>query len=293
MQKMKKKISVVIPTWNGQKLLEKNLPKVMAALPRGTEVVVVDDGSTDKSIDYLKTLKSKTLKLIFNKKNKGFIYSVNKGFRQAGGDFVVLLNNDVVPQNNFLTNALSHFADPKVFAVSFNEPQFGWAKIWWRGGFIHHGVGEPAKKPHVSAWASGGSAIFRKSIWNKLKGFDPLYAPFYWEDFDLGYRAWKQGYKIIWEPNSVVKHKHESTVSQIDSSYVDLVKERNQLLFIWKNIDSKFLKFSNVFGIILRIILGPNYLKVFWAARKRYLKFNKPKIAACQLTDHQVLNLFK
>jgi GT2 family glycosyltransferase len=297
----KNKISLVIPTWNGEKLLRKNLSKVLAVLPKGVEVIIVDDGSTDGSIKYLKsqisnlksTFKGLNLRVIQNEKNCGFIYSCNRGVKEARGEFIVLLNNDVVPQRGFLEAALRHFGDPKVFAINFNEPQYnGYAKIWWRGGFVHHGLGK-CDKAHICAWASGGSAVYRKSLWEELGGFDPLYHPFYWEDFDLGYRAWKAGYKIIWEPNAIVEHRHESTTSKLNKYYVNQIKERNQLLFIWKNISDFWWRFSNIFGVVLRTVLGPNYLKVVWMAIKQYRKFSNPRAKREKLTDKEVLRLFE
>jgi len=299
-------ISVVIPNWNGEKLLRKNLPKILAALPRNTEVIIVDDGSTDGSKKYLRNIgyrhigyrKNKNtskflIRVIFNDRNRGFIYSCNRGVKEAKGEFVVLLNNDVVPHKGFLEAALKRFDDAKVFAVSFCEQEYGWAKIWWRGGFIHHGVGGRGKRSHISAWASGGSAIYRKSIWQELGGFDNLYHPFYWEDFDLGYRAWKVGYKIIWDPKAIVEHRHESTISKLNKNYVSLVKERNQLLFIWKNIDDFWLKLSHPFGLLLRVLTGPNYLKVIWAAWRQYRRFGKPKGNEKVRSDREILKLFK
>ena len=293
---MKKiKVSVIIPNWNGEKLLKKNLPQVLRLLPSNTEVIIVDDGSTDGSKEYLKKLKAKSfkLKVIFNKKNKGFVYTANRGVKEAKGDFVALINTDVLPQKSFLDSALNHFKDKDVFAVSFAERDYGWAKIWWRVGFIHIGDGGKTKKAHISAWASGGTGIFRKKMWEKLGGFDPLYAPYYWEDFDLGFRAWKRGWKVIWEPQAKVIHKHESTTSKVNRSYVDLIKERNQLLFIWKNIDNSWLQFTNWAGMALRSALGPNYLKVIRAARKQYRSFNKPKDRNTKFSALQVIRLFK
>jgi len=270
-------LSIIIPNYNGKEFLEQCLDSIINSVASVdkknnnppttdhrsliTEIIIVDNGSTDGSVELIKSLTSSrvnewlkkkeknnnnnksnslitnsliknrkiTIKLIENKKNLGFIYSCNRGVKEAKGEFVVLLNNDVIPEKGFLEPALKHFEDPKVFAVSFNEQQFGWAKIWWRGGFIHHGVGGAGKKPHISAWASGGSAVYRKSIWQKLGGFDPLYHPFYWEDFDLGYRAWKAGYQIIWEPQAVVHHRHETTISKIDRNYVNLINIRGYL----------------------------------------------------------------
>lgn len=287
------KISVVIPNWNGEKLLSKNLFKTIDAFPRGTEIIVVDDGSTDNSVSLLKKLQVKRkFKLVVNRKNLGFLKTCNKAARLVKGELIVLLNTDVVPKKGFLKPVERHFNDPKVFAVSFNESKYGWAKIWWRGGFIHMGDGGQSKVAHATAWASGGSAIFRKDVWKKLGGFDPMFHPFYWEDFDIGFRAWKNGYKIIWEPKALVQHKHEATTSKLDSRYVSLIKERNQLLFIWKNISNWQWRVANVFGILLRIFMGPNYIKVVWAAISQYCRFGRPKVEG-KISAKKVISLFK
>jgi len=296
MVKLKPRVSVVIPVWNGEKLLKKNLPLVFEALPENTEVIIIDDGSQDGSKKYLEKLKSPKkiiLRILFNQKNKGFVYTVNQGAKEARGEFVLLLNTDVVPQKDFLKPALKLFEDKEVFAVSLAEQDYGWAKIWWRGGFIHIGDGGKSKSPHACAWASGGTGIFRKEMWQKLGGFDPLYSPYYWEDFDLGFRAWKQGWKIIWEPRAKVLHEHESSTSKINREYVNLIKERNQLLFIWKNISNPWWRFSNLLGMILRVFLGPNYLKVIFAAKKQYRRCAKPTAFTGKLTDKEVVGLFK
>lgn len=305
--------SVIVLNWNGEELLRKNLPAVLEAVPDDIEMIVVDNGSTDGSIKYVKELTGCglqlkraerknaqsescsriTVKLIENKTNLGFIRACHQGAKLAKGKFIVLLNNDVIPQKGFLDQILRHFDKPDVFAVSFNEQKYGWAKIWWRGGFIHHGVGGIQRKPHFSAWASGGSAVFRKSMWKKLGGFDELYAPFYWEDFDLGYRAWKKGWRIIWEPKAIVAHKHESTISKLDSNYVRLIKERNQLLFIWKNISDPFLRFTNPLGLFFRVLTGPNYIKVIIAAIKRYQQMGRPREAKSVRSDREILKIFE
>ena len=115
-------------------------------------------------------------------------------------------------------------------------------------GMFHHFKVEPNKdnkdKLNISLWASGGQAAFDKKKWNKLGGMDLLYKPFYWEDVDLGYRAWKRGWRIIWDPESHVVHDHQKSViaTNFTKKYITDTAQRNQFLFIWKNIhDSKML----------------------------------------------------
>jgi len=264
------KFSIIIPNWNGERLLKKNLPAVFQS--QAKEVIVVDNGSKDGSVALLEILQNKysQLKVILNQKNLGFAKAVNQGVKIAKNEIVVLLNNDVVPEADFLKPLVKDFEDEKIFAVSLNEPQWSWAKGKWIKGFVEHEVGPKTKKPHLSFWASGGSAAFRRSIWLKLGGLDEIFAPFYWEDIDLSYRAWKRGFKVLWEPQSVVHHQHESTIgSQFSQRYVDLISQRNQLLFIWKNITN--LKMRSVHKIFLwkKLLTHPGYFKPFGAALSR------------------------
>jgi O-antigen biosynthesis protein len=257
------KFSIIIPNWNGRKLLEKNLPAVMASKP--DEIIIVDDASTDDSVTFLKEKYPEVI-LLVNKENLGFAKSCNRGVVQAKGDIVVLLNNDVVPEPNFLSECVKPFEDPKVFAVSFNEPQWSWAKIYWEKGFVEHEPGPVSDKEHFSGWASGGSSAFRKSLWMELGGFDEIYHPFYWEDIDLSYRAWKRGYKVLWNPKAIVHHKHEGTIGKhFTKNYVDDISSRNQLIFIWKNINDRKLLSDHLVNLVKRL-KNPGYLKTITAA---------------------------
>lgn len=262
---MAEKISVVIPNWNGRKLLEKNLPKVLAAI-KNTEVIIVDDASSDDTIDFL-VKNYPQIKLIRHEKNLGFSASVNEGVRIAKGKFVALFNVDVYPEKDILKYVLPHFDKPDIFAVSLNESKQSWAKIIWKNGFFEHESGLKTKSAHISGWASGGSAVFRKSIWDELGGFDPIYYPFYWEDIDISYRAWKRGYKILWEPKGIVYHQHEATIgAHYSRGYIDFISQRNQLLFIWKNITDLRLLVDHLVNLFMHLTKHLGYIKVICAA---------------------------
>ena len=209
-------ISIIIPNYNGAELLKKNLPKVTDAISNykeSIEIIVVDDCSTDSSMEILKKLNG--IRIIRNERNLGFSSTVNNGVRNASGEIVVLLNTDVKPEKEFLIPLLNHFNDEKIFAVGCKDKSIENGKTvlrgrgvgMWKKGFLIHSRGEVDK--NTTLWVSGGSGAFKKSIWEKLGGFDELYSPFYWEDIDLSYRAIKSGYKILFEPKSVVIHEHQ------------------------------------------------------------------------------------
>ena len=101
------KVSVIIPNYNGQKLLADNLPHVLKACPN-CEIIVVDDASTDNSVSFLNS-KFPQIKIIQNKSNMRFAKTCNFGAQKAEGDILVFLNSDVRPEKDFLPHVLKHF----------------------------------------------------------------------------------------------------------------------------------------------------------------------------------------
>jgi GT2 family glycosyltransferase len=293
------KASIIIPNFNGQELLAKNLPYVIKALNNKEnnifEIIVVDDGSEDGSVKLLKN-NFPQVKVIKHTKNRGFSAAVNTGVRGSSGDLIVLLNSDVVPNEDFLVNALPHFKNPKVFAVSLHEKGYGWAKGGFKDGYIQILPGEESETFHESFYVSGGSGVFRRSIWMELEGMDEkLLSPYYWEDIDLCYRAAKRGYIVGWEPESCVIHNHESTISKLSKEYVARIKERNQLLCLWKNLTSPNLVRKHVMGIFARLARHPGYLRVVLMAVCRLgiaLKKKRREIKESEVSDEAIFARF-
>lgn len=267
-------VSVVIPSFNGEKILRKNLPSLIKAKlnPKNNikEIIIVNDGSTDKTSDFLKD-NYKDIKVLENKTNKGFSLSVNKGAKITKGDLLLLMNIDVIPSPDFLEPIFKHFKDKRVFAVSLHEKDYGWARGYFEDGYIQLAMGKETRAPHRSFYVSAGSGVFRRKYWDELGGMDEkLLSPFYWEDIDLCYRAAKCGYINMWEPKANVLHEHESTISsEFRKLYVSRIKERNQLLVIWKNIHSQKLISKHVIGLLSRTLKHPGYIRIIIMALSR------------------------
>jgi GT2 family glycosyltransferase len=255
------KLSIIIPNYNGEKILKKNLPKVLESLENlkhDCEIIISDDASGDLSVSIIKEFLENNknhkveLKLIENTLNKGFASNVNKGVESANGDLLVLLNTDVIPMIDFLDPIIPHFSDEKVFGVGCmdesieNEKKVlrGRGKGKWKKGFLMHSRADIDGKETL--WVSGGSGVFRKSIWDSLGGLDSLYDPFYWEDIDLSYRAKKSGFKTLFENKSIVRHEHEKGAikSKYSAEDVKKIAYRNQFIFTWKNSDLSTLIIS-------------------------------------------------
>ncbi|EKD26882.1 MAG: glycosyl transferase family protein [uncultured bacterium] len=260
------KFSVIIPNYNGFELIKKNLPKVIESLSKfDAEIIIVDDASKQKEYQELKNFVSEldkreriTIKLIRNEKNLGFSSAVNKGTLESEGEFLVLLNTDVVPEKDFLNPIIADFeADEKLFGIGCMDKSIEGGKIVYRGrgeaawerGFLVHRKGEVDKSD--TFWISGGSSIIRKKFFEELERFDPLYNPFYWEDIDLSYRANKSGYNLLFEKRSVVEHKHsEGAIKQYYSDFkIRTIAYKNQFIFVWKNISDQNFILSHIFWL--------------------------------------------
>lgn len=292
-------VSVIIPNLNGEKLLEKNLPSFIKARknPKNNikEIIVVDDGSWDNSVDFLKT-NYPEIRIIKHKINRGFSAAVNTGARSSKGDLLLLINTDVLPEENFLESVLKNFEDKKVFAISLHEKNYGYAKGHFSGGYIELEMGDEPKETHPSFYVSGGSGIFRREYWMELGGMDEkLLSPFYWEDIDICYRAAKHGYINLWDPSGRVVHKHESTISKFPKTYVQRIRERNQLLVIWKNIHSIGLIRRHVTGVLTRLVKHPGYIRIVFMALGKFgvaMKARKKEFKESRVSDEAVFARF-
>jgi O-antigen biosynthesis protein len=289
-----KDISVVVTNWNAVNLLKENFKKVITSSPEAREIIFSDDCSTDSSVKYISEIQKNypIVKIIVNKTNLGFGNNSNNAVKSAKSKYVVLLNNDILPHPGYISKSLLHFKDRKIFGVGFAElGHENWAKLFWKDGYLQHESGTDIQQTHISGWVSGGGSIIDRDKFLKLGGFDNVYSPFYSEDLDLGYRAWKSGFTLLWEPKSIVEHHHSSTTSKFPRHLLNYVKERNRLLTVWRNITDPKLLGNNRLAIIFRVLSGPNYLKIILAA-KRQIKNNPPPIVFPKLTDMEIFKLF-
>jgi GT2 family glycosyltransferase len=239
------KYSVIIPNYNGYSLLKENLPKIVEIMQEKdsvVEVIVVDDGSEDQSVEYIST-NFPQVEVLQNNKNQGFGYACNQGVEKAAGEIILLLNTDVIPESkDFINKVEPYFKQDDTFAVGFLDlvkengevEKHGRGVGYFKKGWFFHK--KAALKKGNSLWASGGSAAFSKTKWNELGGFDTVYAPFYWEDVDLGLRAWLNGYQIYFDPEIRMEHNHQqgSIKANYKRNKIKAIAYRNQLLFNWK-----------------------------------------------------------
>ena len=212
-----------------------------------------------------------------------------------------LLNTDVEVKTGCFEHLLPHFEKKDVFAAGANAD---W--LVGRGQFIngYFDISSPKKikrtcqEAQPSFWVSGGHSAFRKSLWEKLGGLDPLYAPFYFEETDLCYRAWKRGWRVLLEPKAPVLHKHEESVIRQNFSprYISSIAQRNQLIFVWKNITDENMFAEHKKALIKRLAKKPSYLKVFLTAAKKWPEIKRKRVIEekeAVLTDKEIFDKFE
>jgi GT2 family glycosyltransferase len=250
-------VSLIIPNWNGADLLRAYLPSVMAAkedYPGRAEVIVVDDASSDGSVDLLQT-EFPAVKLVAHEFNQGFGKACWSGALAARHSTLVFLNSDVEVDPAFIAPLMSCFDDPSIFAASpliFNEegrlsnntiriPYFRRGKIRFRSFPLELLLKDDRSLPNswFTLFPSGAAFAVDRARFLELQGFDDLFIPFYYEDTDLGLRAWRRGWKCIVVPSSRVIHFHEGTILRSFNKFkVSALRKRNRLFFLWKNLTS-------------------------------------------------------
>ncbi len=297
-------ISVIIPTYKNIELLIDNLNKNLPFLG-DCEIIVVNDDPERSVLADLKEFPK--VKLIENKLNLGFAPSMNAGVANSTGDYLLFLNNDVVLKDATYLSAEKYLQDnQKVFAVTFAQVEkdntiVGKNRIYWENGFFQHGRAS-SLGGGITAWAECGSCMVDRKKFLEIGGFDESYAPFYWEDVDLSYRAYKRGYEVYYDPLIVVAHEHETTTSKFYSpDQIKTIALRNQLIFIWKNIKDgglvwdhrmkllRLLVTSVVKGDINVIIAFVMALRSMQAAAKK----NAGKDTPVKITDTSLINKLK
>ncbi len=246
--------SIVILNYDGRPLLEECLPSVMEAVERdgrNHEVVIVDNGSRDDSLEFLRASYPK-VRLVSLDRNYHFAGGNNQGVASVQNDIVVLLNNDMKVEPDFLRPLLAGFYDERVFAVASQiffedrgrrREETGKTGGEWKQGDLDlfHGevtVGDAQHKTVPILWAGGGACAVDRKKFEMLGGFDLLFYPFYLEDTDLSWQAWRRGWTVLMAPASVVIHKHRATsAAKHSADFIQNTIRRNQILFVWKNLD--------------------------------------------------------
>ena len=289
-----KKIAVVILNWNGAKLLEQFLPSVMEHSDDAT-IYVVDNASTDSSIEVLKT-KFPSVNIIQNDGNYGFAKGYNVALQQVEEDYYALVNSDVEVTEGWLAPILTVFdkelnvsiIQPKILDYK-NKEYFEYAGA--AGGFIDQ-YGYPFCRGRIFDtiekdngqyddeteifWASGACFFIRKEIYRKLNGFDCEFFA-HQEEIDLCWRAFNLGYKAKYTSKSVVYHIGGATLKESNPKKTFL-NFRNSLLMLTKNLPKNKLPSIIFVRLLLDGLAGIQFIfkgkfNHFWVIIKAHFHY--------------------
>jgi len=211
------KVSIIIPVWNQWAYTYRCLQSVhrtMAGL--ACEVLLADDGSTDLTSRAEEWLDG--VRILRAGNNRGFLRNCNWAAGQAHGEYLFFLNNDTELQPEAIQSLVALLDRDPGFGMAGSKLLFPDGIIQEAGGIIwadgsgwNFGRGQEASLPAFNYvkevdYVSGASFMIRRSLWEKIGGFDERYAPAYCEDSDLAFAVRQQGYKVGYQPRSAVVH---------------------------------------------------------------------------------------
>lgn len=239
-------VSVVIPNYNGIAFLETCLRSVSEQTGVSVELIVVDNGSSDGSREYIREHFKECILLALDK-NYGFCRAVNEGIRRASSPYVILLNNDTQADPGFAAALLrALLEDDRRFSCAAQMLQYRNRELLDNGGDFYcalgwgfaRGRGKRANKCSNEGRifsSCAGAAIYRKELVERLGGFDEAHFA-YLEDLDLSYRAKIHGYCHWYVPEAKVLHMGSATSGSRHNHFKVLHSAGNNVYLIYKNM---------------------------------------------------------
>lgn len=273
-------VSVVIPNYNGEKYIKKCLDSLMVQSLKPDEIIVVDNNSTDGSLELLNNDFRDKVRIIALEKNTGFSVAVNKGIKASKGEFVVLLNNDTELDKDWLKELHSVIQkDNKIFSCCSKMIRYDNRNIIDDAGDEYSILGWSFKRGDGKSIkyyqdteevfsSCAGAAIYRKTILDEIGYFDEKFFA-YLEDIDISYRARSFGYKNYYAHKAKVYHIGSATSGSRHNSFKVRLAARNNIFLIYKNMPIIQLIINLPFillGILIKSIyftlkgLGKSYI---------------------------------
>jgi len=239
------RVSIVIPVYN-------HVPHTLACLralaahpPQvACEILVVDDGSSDETVQWMPRIEG--LRYEVRAHNGGFIEACNDGVARSRGDFVVLLNNDTVPQPGWLDALLETFQRVPDAGLVGSQLLYPDGRLQESGGVVFsdgsawsYGRFESPEDPRYSAlrdvdYCSGAAVMLPRALWDALDGLDTRYRPAYYEDTDLAFAVRAAGKRVLVQPASRVVHDEGTSNGTDTSTGIKAYQVRNRSVFAAK-----------------------------------------------------------
>lgn len=211
-------VSVIIPVHNKFAYTYNCLKSIQAALPDRTfEIIIVDDCSDDETV-LCALVFAGAVRLVRNSSNLGFVRTCNAGAAVARGKYLLFLNNDTLVKEGWLDELVETFERVPNIGIAGSKLLFEDGKLQEAGGIIwrlgdgwNWGRGRDPAEPAFCYlrdvdWVSGAALMIESAMFRDLNGFDPVFAPGYYEDTDLAFRVRARGKRVVMQPASEIVH---------------------------------------------------------------------------------------
>lgn len=219
--------TIIILTWNGLSNLQRGLPALWPQLGPDDRLVVVDNGSTDGSSDWVAAHYPSAL-ILRNPVNLGFAAAVNQGIRATDGEWVITLNDDTIVSPGWLDALIAAAqSDPSVGMVACRmrlagEParfdsagiEVDRAGIAWNRWYGQPIAAHLLSRPEEVFGPCGGAAMYRRAMLDQIGLFDEDFFAYY-EDVDLAWRARRAGWRCLYAPDADLLHVHSATGTRV------------------------------------------------------------------------------
>jgi len=269
-------VSIVVANWEGAEWIARcvsSLQLSARAAGRPCEIIVVDDASSDGSADLVRE-RFPAVRLLVNARNRGYGFTTMRGARAARGRVLVLCNNDLAAQEDFIPRLTGWFARPRtrlddgtvirraeLFSVSAKTLTW-WDGVpnqlrqmaRWRGARLT-GWSMDSAVPIPCLYTQAGAAAYDRRKFFALGGLCDVFAPGYWEDYELAYRARKAGYTNLFEPRAIALHHGGGSMrKRFGDDGVNRMKARNHLLFEWTVLSDPSLLIRHVLRLPVEVL---------------------------------------
>lgn len=244
------KITLYIPCFNSQKTIASCLDAVFKQSRPADSVLVIDDGSTDTTVEIAKRY---PLKIIKHAKNRGLAAARNSAIRNTDAEFIASLDSDCKPEKNWLDFLIKGINSPKIAGIGGKTLEVSAPCIFrnWRSAHMQQHWG-PIKKTNP-AFLFGANTLFRREALIKAGFYNEIYKNNA-EDVDISSRLRKIGYNLVYEPRAVTKHLREDDLNSLLNNFwkwnLAFYIEKN----FYKNPEMFVLKIKDNIGLANRFL---------------------------------------
>jgi GT2 family glycosyltransferase len=248
----KPECSCVMVSWHAKAALKESLPALHRAVRKeggNHEIIVVVDFEVGEDTEEYVRANFPSVRILTTDRPLYFARATRLGIRAATRDIVVLVDNDVIVDEDFLAPLIEGLREPRTFGVAScvressdsHQQETGLTRMSFHGRGIYWKhepiLAKEQKADFVEvSWLHREAYAFDRRKFHTVGNFDDLYDPVYFEDADLSWRAWRFGWKCLLATKSSVSHQHRRAVPEAGRAFLQTIVQRNSYIFVWKNI---------------------------------------------------------